>query len=75
MGTAVLNGATPVVVLHTAVTATSRIFLTIQTATTDPLHSDGVVWVEDRTPGTSFTLLAYVDTIGATVAWMIVEPA
>lgn len=71
MGTAVLNGTTAVTVATTAVTANSRIFLTIQA-------SGGVVgspYVDTRTSGTSFNIKSVTVGDTSTVAWMIVEPA
>lgn len=70
MGTLTLNGATPVVVNTTAVTANSRIFLT----TNAPGGVPAFYWVSARTAGTSFSVTGTAgDT--STVAWMIVEPA
>lgn len=70
MGTLTLNGATPVVVSTTAVTANSRIFLTTNTVGGTP----GFHWVSDRTADTSFSVTG---TAGDTsvVAWLIIEPA
>jgi hypothetical protein len=71
MGTVVLNGATAVTVATTAVTAASRIFLTVQAPGGTPT---GVAYVAGRTAGTSFTVKGQAgDT--STVAWLIVEPA
>lgn len=71
MGVLTLNGATPVVVATTAVSATSRIFLTTQTVGGVPT---GAQWVSARTPGTSFSVTGIAaDT--SVVAWVIVEPA
>ncbi|MFI9803821.1 glycosyl hydrolase family 28-related protein [Streptomyces sp. NPDC052301] len=71
MGTLTLNGATAVKVTTTAVTASSRIFLTIQSPGGTP---SGVAYVASRTPGTSFTVKGMAgDT--SVVAWLIVEPA
>jgi hypothetical protein len=71
MGTLTLNGATAVTVPTTAVTASSRIFLTIQAPGGTPA---GVAYVSGRTAGTSFTVKGTAgDT--STVAWLIVEPA
>lgn len=70
MGVAVLNGATGVVVATTAVTATSRIFMTQQQAGGT---QSGVAFVVSRVAGTSFTIASVaLDT--STVAWMIMEP-
>lgn len=70
MGTLTLNGATPVVVSTTAVTASSRIFLTTNTVGGVP----GFNWVSARTAATSFSVTG---TAGDTsvVAWLLVEPA
>ncbi|MFC8514236.1 glycosyl hydrolase family 28-related protein [Streptomyces sp. NPDC057257] len=71
MGTLTLNGASAVLVATTAVTATSRIFLTVQAPGGTPA---GVAYVAGRTAGTSFTVKGVAgDT--STVAWLIVEPA
>jgi hypothetical protein len=71
MGTLTLNGATAVPVPTTAVTATSRIFLTIQAPGGTPA---GIAYVSARTAGTSFSVKGVAgDT--STVAWLIVEPA
>lgn len=70
MGTLTLNGATPVVVNNTSVTATTRIFLTANTAGGTPGH----FWVSARTAGTSFSVTGTAgDT--STVAYLLVEPA
>lgn len=71
MGTATLAGST-VTVATTAVTATSRIFLTAYgTAGGGPT---GAMRVSARTPGTSFVITSSVAAEAGTVAWMIVEP-
>lgn len=72
MGTATLNGVTPVVVPTAAVTAVSRIFLT----NNDPNGSAAVgsVRVLSRTPGASFTIVSDEPQDRSIVAWMIVEP-
>ena len=71
MGTLTLNGTTAVTVATTAVTATSRIFLTVQAPGGTPA---GVAYVSARTAGTSFSVKGIAgDT--STVAWLIVEPA
>lgn len=70
MGTLVLNGATPVVVSTTAVTANSRIFLTTNVAGGTPAYN----WVSARSAGVSFSVTGTAgDT--STVAWLIVNPA
>lgn len=70
MGTLTLNGATEVTVNTTKVTATSRIFLAIQS----PAGTvSGVAYVSSRVAGTSFGVKGIaLDT--SIVAWMIVEP-
>ncbi|MEU6348934.1 glycosyl hydrolase family 28-related protein [Streptomyces sp. NPDC047072] len=71
MGTLTLNGATAVEVATTAVTATSRVFLTVQAPGGTPA---GVAYVSGRTAGRSFSVKGVAgDT--STVAWLIVEPA
>lgn len=71
MGTGVLNGVTEVTIATTAVTAISRIFLSIQVPGGTPL---GVIYVSSRIAGTSFGVKgAATDT--STFAWMIVEPS
>ncbi|KUO12092.1 right-handed parallel beta-helix repeat-containing protein [Streptomyces sp. DSM 15324] len=71
MGTVTLAGTTPVTVPTTAVTAASRIFLTVQSPAGTP---SGVAYVAFRTPGTSFSVKGMPgDT--STVAWLIMEPA
>jgi hypothetical protein len=71
MGVLTLDGATAVTVATAAVTASSRIFLTIQAPGGTPA---GIAYVSSRTAGTSFAVKgAAGDT--STVAWMIVEPA
>ena len=72
LGTAVLNGASPssVVVSTTAVGASSRIFLTINT----PGAAPGAVYVSARLAGNTFTITG-PNTDTSTVAWMIVDPA
>ncbi len=71
MGTLVLKGTTEVTVPAAAVTADSRIFLTVQ----QPGGTvGGVAYVSGRTPGASFRVKGLSgDT--STVAWLIVEPA
>ena len=70
MGTAVLVGGT-VTVSTTAVTASSRIFLTIQSSG----GTVGSVYISARTAGTSFAITSTSGTDTSTVAWFIVEPA
>ncbi|MFI6491228.1 glycosyl hydrolase family 28-related protein [Streptomyces sp. NPDC050564] len=72
MGTATLNGTTAVVISTTAVTATSRIFLTIQTPNAGTAASP---YVSARTAGTSFSVKSTAAGDASTVAWMIIEPA
>lgn len=70
MGTATLAAGT-VVVSTTAVTATSRIFLTAQTSGAAP----GALRVSARTAGTSFTITSTSATDTSVVAWLIIDPA
>jgi len=72
MGVATLVTGTKVVAT-TAVTATSRIFLTTQSLGTVTVPS--ALAVSARTAATSFTILASDGTDTSVVAWMIVEPA
>ncbi len=70
MGTLTANGITEVTVNTTAVTANSRIFLTIQV----PGGTPGAPYISSRVAGTSFGVKSLAaDT--STIAWMIVEPA
>ena len=71
MGTLVLNGTTAVTVPATAVTAASRVFLTVQ----KPGGTvGGLAYVSSRSPGVSFNVKGLGgDT--STVAWLIIEPA
>lgn len=70
MGTLVLTGATPVTVNTTAVTATSRIFLTHNVVGGTPAFC----WVSGRVAATSFAVTGVaLDT--STIAWLIVNPA
>lgn len=71
MGTLTLTGATPVVVSTTAVSATSRIFMTTQDANGG---TPTFCYVSARSAGVSFTVQGVaLDT--SIVAWLIVEPA
>jgi hypothetical protein len=70
-GTATLVAGT-VTVADTAVTANSRIFLTVQSLGTVSVPSG--YCVSARTPGTSFTILASVATDTSVVAYEIFEP-
>lgn len=71
MGTATLNGATGVTVSTTKVTATSRIFLSIQSPGGTPA---GVAYVSSRSAGVSFVIKGVaLDT--SVVAWMIINPS
>lgn len=71
MGTATLVGGT-VVVSTTRVTASSRIFLTVNGGT---LTNVGAVYISARTASTSFTITSVNVLDTSAVAWMIVEPA
>lgn len=72
MGTATLASGT-VTVSTTAVTASSRIFLTVQSLGT--ITTPTAVAVTARTAGTSFTITSASATDTSVVAWMIVEPS
>lgn len=71
MGTVTMNSTTAVVVNTTAVTANSRIFLTIQTPNGATI---GTPYVSARTAGTSFSVKSLGAADTSVVAWMIVEP-
>lgn len=70
-GTAVLAAGT-VVVANTSVTANSRIFLALVALGTVTVPS--AYGVSARVAGTSFTILASVNTDTSTIAYEIVEP-
>ncbi len=71
MGTGTLNGATEVTISTTAVSATSRVFLSIQVPHGTPV---GSIYVSSRVAGTSFGVKGTaLDT--SDFAWMIVDPA
>lgn len=70
MGLATLAAGT-VTVSTNKVTASSRIFLTVQTAG----GTQGFLRVSARSANTSFTITSTSNTETSTVAWMIVEPA
>lgn len=72
MGVATLSGGT-VVVSTTAVTASSRIQLTIQSLGT--VAAPKAIGVTARTGGTSFTITSADATDTSVVAWILVEPA
>jgi trimeric autotransporter adhesin len=61
-----------VTVSTTAVTASSRIFLTAQS---DPAGVNAALTISSVTAGTSFDIRASNTNFNGTVAWMIVEPA
>ncbi|MCE0484364.1 MAG: hypothetical protein LV479_09025 [Methylacidiphilales bacterium] len=69
-GTATLTGGT-VTVSDSAVTANSRIFLTVQS----PGGTVGVPYVSVRTAGTSFTITSTSGSDTSTVAYELFEPA
>jgi hypothetical protein len=71
MGTAVLNGTTAVTITTTAVTASSRIMLTINT----PGGTPASPYVFTRTAGTSFQVKSTGASDTSTIAWLILEPA
>lgn len=68
MGTGTCNGTTAVTISTTAVTASSRIFLTEQTT------GLGIIFVDARTAGTSFNVKCTA-TDTSTFAWIIFEPS
>ncbi|MFF3190565.1 glycosyl hydrolase family 28-related protein [Streptomyces misionensis] len=70
MGTATLVGGT-VTVNTTAIAAASVVQLTIQT----PGGTVGSVYVNARTPGTSFVIKSTSASDTSTVGWRIVDPA
>lgn len=70
MGRATLVAGT-IVVVTTAVTANSEIFLTCQT----PGGTPGFLRVSARTGGTNFTILSSNAADTSVVAWFIVEPS
>lgn len=69
-GVATLVGGT-VVVADTAITASSRIFLTCQT----PGGTAGFLGISTRTASTSFTILSSSGTDTSVVGYLIVEPS
>lgn len=71
MGTATLVGGT-VTVSTTAVTANSRIFLTVNGGT---LLNVGSTYISARTAATSFTISSTNVLDSSNVAWIIIEPA
>lgn len=76
MGIAVLGdvgGLAKVVVATTAVTATSRIYLTAQNDGGNAANM-GMPYVATRTAGTSFTIQSINAAARPTVAWIIIEP-
>lgn len=71
MGTGTLNGATEVTIATNKVTATSRIFLTIQLPHGTPA---GAIYVSSRSAGVSFGVKGVAaDT--SDFAWVILEPS
>lgn len=71
MGVATLSGGT-VVVSNTSITASTRIFLTVQSLGTVAVPM--AVSVTARTASTSFTITSADVTDTSTVAWMLIEP-
>lgn len=71
MGIATLSSGT-VTVNTTAVTATSRIFLTVNGGT---LTNVGTPYVSARSAGTSFTITSTNGSDASDVAWIIINPA
>lgn len=72
MGVATLSAGT-VTVNTTAVTANSRVFLTIQSLGTVSVPQ--AIAVTARTGGTSFTITSEDNTDTSVIAWIIFEPA
>ena len=72
MGTATLAAGT-VTVSTTKVTATSRIFIEVQTLGT--ISTPTAVSLTSRTAGTSFTITSASVADTSTVAWVIIEPS
>jgi len=72
MGTAVLNGITEVTVATTGVTATSRVFLSVETPGGTV---GGLAYVSSRIAGTSFGVKSLTIGDTSTIAWLIVDPA
>jgi hypothetical protein len=70
MGTAVMSAGT-VTAPTTAVTATSRVFVSRQSSG----GTVGSIGVGTRTPGTSFTIVSSSVLDTSTVAWLLVEPS
>jgi hypothetical protein len=70
-GTATLNGTSAVVISDTAVTANSRIFLTIES----PGGTVGAPYVSATSAGTSFSIKSTNAADTSTVAYEIFEPA
>lgn len=70
MGTGILIGGSATV-STTAVTANSRVFLTIQT----PGGSVGALYVASRSNGVSFAVSSTSGTDTSTFAWLLVEPS
>ena len=69
MGTVAVTGNTPVTVNTTAVSAKSRVFLTIQS----PGGTPGAVYVGTVTPGVSFTVVSTSPSDSSTAAWHIIN--
>ena len=70
VGTATLNGTTPVVVASTAVTASSVILLTVQTVAGTP----GFVAVAARSAGVSFSIVSSIAADTSVVGFLVIEP-
>ncbi len=72
MGTAVLNGITEVTISTTAISATSRVFLCVES----PAGTvGGLAYVSSRIAGTSFGIKSLTIGDTSTVAWLIIDPA
>lgn len=68
-GTLTLNGATPVVVNNTSITADTGIFLTVKTVGGTPAFS----WVSARSAGVSFSVTGTASDTSV-LNWFLVEP-
>ena len=69
LGTVAVNGTTAVTVSTTAVTASSRIFLTVQA----PGGTVATSYVSSQSAATFFTVKSTGATDSSTVAWLIVN--
>ncbi len=72
MGLITLNGTTPVIVQTTAVTASTRIFLTVNDATGSSVV--GTPYVTERVAGASFSIASTSSGDVSKVAWFLIQP-